>query len=1135
MPRIFDNIEQALFPALSSTLATAYRADFCVGFFNLRGWRLLADQIDRFTGRDDQCCRVLIGMNESPDATLRSALRSLEREDGLDLQRAAQLKRQVAQAFREQLMIGVPNNRDERALQQLARQLRDGKVVVKLHLRYRLHAKLYLLFRDDYNNPITGYLGSSNLTMAGLQHQGELNIDVLDHSATQQLQYWFNDRWEDRWSIDISADLAAVIEESWAREALLAPYLMYLKMAYHLSHEARAGLSEFTLPRDFRGKLFPFQEAAVKIAARYLNKQGGVLLGDVVGLGKTMMATALARIVKDDYGWQPLIICPKNLVSMWQDYNLTWDMGASIVPFSLVQRQLPGMRRFRLVLIDESHTLRNRESKRYKVIQQYIQENDSRVILLSATPYNKTYLDLSTQLRLFIPEEKDLGIRPEALIRRLGETGFLREQVPPRSLRAFERSDSADDWRELMRLFLVRRTRSFIKENYAERDDADQRFFLRLPDDQRFYFPERVPRTIPLPSADSHDDPYTRLYSADVVGTINTLSLPRYGLANYLKRDAEKLAELLDRPLLDNLSRAGKRLMGFSRTNLFKRLESSGAVFLQSLHRHILRNYVFLHAIAHQLPLPLGTQGADVLDLDHDLDVESDALEQALLLEEEQPTTDGVIDESSAAHPYTSMWYKQRAAEVYQTYAGPLKRRFKWLRPAVFTTQLRRDLSTDADALLELLHRQAPWRPAQDVKLHKLIQLLQERPAEKVLIFTQFADTVDYLVEQLQQAGVIGVAAVTGQSANPTELAQRFSPRSNNVTDATLLAHELRVLVATDVLSEGQNLQDSHIIVNYDLPWAIIRLIQRAGRVDRIGQQAPVITCYTFLPADGVERVIRLRARVRQRLSENREVVGTDEQFFDDGSETQFLQNLYTETAGVLDDDADADVDLASYAYQIWRNATGANPALKKQVEDLPNVVYSARAVNDVTAPLHQSNGQAVPPGVLVYLRTAQGNDALAWVDQHGRSVTQSQLTILKAAECTLDTAALERAATHHELVQQAFGLIEQNETLLGGLGSVRGARFRVYEALKRYHAQLQRSAPLLITDVLTRAIDDVYRYPLRQQAIDTLNRQLRSGVDDEQLAELVMTLRENEQLSVIHDLDSADQEPQIVCSLGLI
>ena len=173
-------------------------------------------------------------------------------------------------------------------------------------------------------------------------------------------------------------------------------------MAYHLSQEARAGLAEFNIPGDFGNKLFDFQKAAVKIAAHHLNKRGGVLIGDVVGLGKTLMATTLARIFEDDYFLETLIICPKNLVKMWEDYAAQYRLRARVLSVSLVSRELPNMRRYRLVLIDESHNLRNREGKRYKVIQDYIEKNESKVILLSATPYNKAYTDLSNQLRLFL-------------------------------------------------------------------------------------------------------------------------------------------------------------------------------------------------------------------------------------------------------------------------------------------------------------------------------------------------------------------------------------------------------------------------------------------------------------------------------------------------------------------------------------------------------------------------------------------------------------------------------------------------------------------------------------------------------------------------------------------------------------
>ena len=380
---------------------------------------------------------------------------------------AIALKRKLAQDFRDQLMVGVPTDADEAGLRRLAAQIASRKLVVKLFLRHPLHAKLYLLFRQDPINPRIGYLGSSNLTMAGLSKQGELNVDVLDHDASGKLARWFEDRWRDRFCIDISEELADIINTSWARPDLIPPHHIYVKMAYHLSQEARAGLTEFRIPGDFGNRLFEFQKAAVKIATHHLNKRGGVVIGDVVGLGKTLMATALARIFEDDHGVETLIICPKNLAPMWEDYRLQYRLRARVLSLTQVQRELPDLRRFRLVLIDESHNLRNREGRRYRAIAEYIASNDSRVILLSATPYNKTYLDLSNQLRLFIDESRDIGIRPEKLLRELGETEFIRRhQCPVRSLAAFEKSEYADDWRDLMRLYLVRRTRSFIQENY---------------------------------------------------------------------------------------------------------------------------------------------------------------------------------------------------------------------------------------------------------------------------------------------------------------------------------------------------------------------------------------------------------------------------------------------------------------------------------------------------------------------------------------------------------------------------------------------------------------------------------------------------------------------------------------------
>ena len=1121
MPAILDNLtpDSRMLKAIQTTLSVSSHADFCVGYFNLRGWKHIESHIEKWDGQTQQC-RVLVGMQKLPQEQLREAY-SMAGSQTVDTAEAVRLKLRLAEDFKEQLVTGFPSNSDEQSLKRLAAQLRAKKVVVKLFLKHALHAKLYLCHRSDPITPTVGYLGSSNLTFSGLSGQGELNVDVLEQDACNKLRRWFEDRWNEQLCIDITDELAQIIEESWARPDLIPPYHIYLKMAYHLSQEARAGLSEFNIPRDFGDRLFDFQTAAVKIAAHHLHRRNGVLIGDVVGLGKTLMATALARIFEDDFGLETLIICPKNLVTMWEDYAHEYRLRANVVPISQVIGQLPEMRRYRIVIIDESHNLRNREGKRYGAIQDYIRANDSRCILLSATPYNKTYRDLSNQLRLFVDDEEDIGIRPERLIRNLGgEVEFYaKHQSPIRSLSAFEFSEHADDWRDLMRLYMVRRTRSFIQKNYADIDPDTGRAFLTYENGDKSFFPVRKPVTVPfsIDDKDGGKNQYAMLYSKSVVDQINELQLARYGLGQYVDESTASSWTGAEAEQVANLSRAGKRLMGFCRTNLFKRLESSGASFIQSVDRHVLRDFVYLHALDNNLPLPIGTQDATLLDTRF---TDTDSILDEL---DEDTDEEGQVEESKT-DTWTKGEFRKRAKAVYAEYTERYRSRFNWLRPSLFDPSLQKNLEHDTGKLLSLLKAHGEWQPELDTKMNALHELLTKTYAkEKVLVFSQFADTVSYLGERLKARGMKDMACVTGATSDPTALVRRFSPVSN---EKDISQNDLRVLIATDMLSEGQNLQDCSIVVNYDLPWAIIRLIQRAGRVDRIGQTSEEILCHSFLPADGVERIIDLRGRVQRRLGENAEVVGTDEVFFegDEPDDGASVRDLYNGRSGILDDEGelDSEVDLASHAYQIWKNAITEDPSLEEDIARMPDVVFSSR---------HHVPDQRHPEGVLVFVRTGDGNDALAYVDSEGESITESQLEILSVAECDPDTPAFEHRDDHHSLVETGVRHLANESRRVGGqLGPRRGARYRVYTRLREYLGDIRGT---FFAAPLERALNEIYRYPLRQTATDSLNRQLQAGVDDNTLAELVMTLREENMLCIIQE-NAEVAEPRIICSMGL-
>ncbi|MEW6493650.1 MAG: GUN4 domain-containing protein [Cyanobacteriota bacterium] len=202
MPRIFDNIESSLLKALREHLLVAKSADFFVGYFNLKGWKKIEDLIEKFKGGEGNCCRLLIGMENLPKTKIRSVYQPAD---------VRSIREQIANRFRKQLISEIPTKEDEEALRKLSQQIKSKQLLVKLYLKKKLHAKLYLIHRHGMDS--VGFVGSSNLTQSGLSSQEELNLDVTDSDTCELLKNWFNERWDDLLCINISEELAEVVTE----------------------------------------------------------------------------------------------------------------------------------------------------------------------------------------------------------------------------------------------------------------------------------------------------------------------------------------------------------------------------------------------------------------------------------------------------------------------------------------------------------------------------------------------------------------------------------------------------------------------------------------------------------------------------------------------------------------------------------------------------------------------------------------------------------------------------------------------------------------------------------------------------------------------------------------------------------
>jgi SNF2 family DNA or RNA helicase len=860
IPYVIDNIHHTLADVLNDLIHRQHspQVDIATAYFSIRGFELLGEAL-----AGARRIRLLLG--DEPQHASDVGVRA-----------------DAPTWLRHELNAEPLSETTQRLVEALVRFLRREDVEVRLYRghppdqngpRRFLHAKCYLVYGGrgaqpalfDHLNPLAGIVGSSNFTAPGLVGNRELNLvhkthlatdevedeiarsEVAHHAQTQvnqrisaenqrllksevgarailDLAAWYEEQWQ--LAVDFKPQLINLVENSKFGGREYTPYEIYLKALYEYF---RDDLGNEAQPAAIRSavELTEFQEDAVKKARRILARYDGVLVADSVGLGKTWIGKKLLEDTAYHQRQKALVICPASLRALWEHELQSATIAATVLSQERLGQDgfdLHPLADVDLILVDEAHNFRNRHTKRYQTLETLLAANGRRgrsggrkkMILLTATPINNNIFDLYNQINLFTGNDRTYFAA--AGIGDLYQYFLVarRESVEQGTIRIFN----------LLEEVVIRRTRQFIRRAYPEATIAGK----------RVTWPERRLSTVRY----DLDAAYEGLYT-EIVRRIERLNLAHYNLEAYKATDVEQDEFELGRQ---------EALVGIFKSRFLKRLESSVAAFRISTRRALefvktfdeyVQDDIVLDAASFQLALRL--LGPDAAD-------DEDGLPSSLA---------GAIDAGVAAR------------EVIETLPKLDARRYNRRR-------LHQALTADIDNLTAIWYLIQHSTALRDVKLEQLKMLLQsELAGKKVLVFSYYRDTARYLYEALTSPANAAWRAAMAEPtirridgdvapADRVRLVELFAPAANARTDLQGTAEEIDILIATDVLSEGQNLQDCGHLVNYDLHWNPTRMVQRAGRVDRLGSPYELLTIYNMFPEKELEELLGLVARLTTKI-----------------------------------------------------------------------------------------------------------------------------------------------------------------------------------------------------------------------------------------------------------------------------
>lgn len=997
--------------------------DALVGYFRASGYF----QIREFVGSAQEI-RILVGINI--DSLVYEANQQGVLFDG-DSEKAQEeffqeVKKNIQEAEYDKIVEG--------GMLQLIKDITCGKVKIKIHPKQNIHAKIYI-FREHekhdhgYGSVITG---SSNLTDAGLSKNFEFNVELRDNSDIDFATKTFDRLWEEAVPVDMNS-IEKLQKETYLNDNY-TPYEVYLKflIEYFGKSIEFDPNSISDLPKGF--KRLSYQVDAVNDGYIKLMKHNGFFLADVVGLGKTIVSTLIAKKYFYSNGFpehrsRTLIIVPPALKENWAETIEKFNLDNVKIITNGSLHKINDSTIYDLIIVDEAHKFRSDTAVMYNELQKICKTPTrrvlpdgksvpKRVILVSATPLNNKPEDIANQVYLF-QDSKESTL----------ETGnlqhFFRKEIIDPYKKLKDEPDIAKVQAGVKKIYekvrikvieplIVRRTRTDLMAHELYSNDLEK---------QDIKFPKvKQPKKILYVLEPHLEDLYDK--TIHVLGhETQGLKYNRYRAIGFLKphkKNKYKQADMIS-----------AQLAKIMKTLLVKRIDSSFYAFKQSLFRFMKATEAMVTMfengrifIAPNLPV------SDMINEGKEEELMDLVLEKSI----EDPTID-------------------------------------ICEPDDFEYDFLPGLQNDLKLLKEL---SAEWEKViEDPKLEVFIEYLKKtllsksiNPQSKLVVFSESKETTGYLERELKKhitASILSVDSKSRKDKMPT-VRKNFDanlPKADQEDNYS-------IILTTEVLAEGINLHRSNVIVNYDTPWNSTRLMQRIGRVNRIGSTADEVHVYNFYPTAKVNNDIELEKKAIMKLQSFHAALGEDSQIYSPDEET--------ETFGLFDKELEEEKDEKLAYLMMIRDVKEKTPGLFKQIKNMPFRARVGRKNKD----FHQST--------ICYIKDSK-RDAFILVKENEETEELTFLETVKIFEAEVLEKAVALHSQHHEQVQAGIllfsDLLEKEKAKDKKIDTTQGPNE------KRANAYLDAMLNLALTNEEERALILKAKEALRQGRFQNLQRDI--------------------------------------------